>query len=104
MASYYGSARVDLGVSALLPAITAVVLGGASIYGGKGSIIGTLLAVFVVGYLQQGLQMSGVPSQVSTALSGALLVIAVALRQSGGYVLRLAEKYLLPKEASVGAS
>lgn len=80
LSSYFGSARVDLGTATLLPAITAAVLGGASIYGGQGSIIGTLLATLVIGYLQQGLQMSGVPSQISSALSGALLVVAVALR------------------------
>lgn len=80
LSAYFGSARVDLGSSTLLPAITAAVLGGASIYGGKGSVLGTIIATFVIGYLQQGLQMSGVPSQISSALSGALLVIVVALR------------------------
>jgi AI-2 transport system permease protein len=80
MSAYFGSARVDLGAATLLPAVTAAVLGGASIYGGQGSILGTLLATFVIGYLQQGLQASGVPSQISSALSGGLLVAAVALR------------------------
>jgi AI-2 transport system permease protein len=80
MSAYFGSARVDLGAATLLPAVTAAVLGGASIYGGQGSIVGTLLATFVIGYLQQGLQASGVPSQISSALSGGLLVVAVALR------------------------
>lgn len=80
MSAYFGSARVDLGAATLLPAVTAAVLGGASIYGGQGSILGTLIATFVIGYLQQGLQASGVSSQISSALSGGLLVIAVALR------------------------
>ncbi|AGT10733.1 ABC transporter permease subunit [Paracoccus aminophilus] len=80
LSAYFGSARVDLGTTTLLPAITATVLGGASIYGGKGSVLGTVLATFLIGYLQQGLQMSGVPSQISSALSGALLVIVVAAR------------------------
>lgn len=80
MSAYFGSARVDLGSATLLPAVTAAVLGGASIYGGQGSILGTLIATFVIGYLQQGLQAAGVPSQISSALSGGLLVIAVALR------------------------
>ena len=63
-----------------LPAIAAVVLGGANIYGGSGSIIGTAIAVLLVGYLQQGLQMAGVPNQVSSALSGALLIVVVVGR------------------------
>lgn len=82
MSAYFGSARVDLGAQTLLPAVTAAVLGGASIYGGRGSIIGTLLATFVIGYFQQGLQAIGVPSQISSALSGGLLVMAVALRHA----------------------
>lgn len=51
LVSYFGSARSDLGASFLMPAITAVVLGGANIYGGSGSIIGTAIAVLLVGYL-----------------------------------------------------
>ena len=80
LVSYFGSARSDLGASFLMPAITAVVLGGANIYGGYGSIIGTAIAVLLVGYLQQGLQMAGVPNQVSSALSGALLIVVVVGR------------------------
>ena len=83
LAAYFGSARVDLGSATLLPAVTAAVLGGASIYGGQGSVAGTLIATFVIGYLQQGLQMTGVPSQLSSALSGGLLIAAVGLRYAG---------------------
>ncbi|MBU9821971.1 autoinducer 2 import system permease LsrD [Rahnella sp. BCC 1045] len=82
MTSYFGSARSDLGVSLLMPAITAVVLGGANIYGGSGSILGTALATLLIGYLQQGLQMIGVSSQVSSALSGALLILVVIGRSA----------------------
>ncbi len=80
LVSYFGSARSDLGASFLMPAITAVVLGGANIYGGSGSILGTAIAALLVGYLQQGLQMAGVPNQVSSALSGALLIVVVVGR------------------------
>ncbi|MDE9556115.1 autoinducer 2 ABC transporter permease LsrD [Xenorhabdus bovienii] len=80
LVSYFGSARSDLGSSFLMPAITAVVLGGANIYGGSGSIVGTALAVLLVGYLQQGLQMAGIPNQISSALSGVLLITAVVGR------------------------
>jgi len=77
LVSYFGSARSDLGRDLLMPALTAAVLGGANIYGGSGSILGTALAALLVGYLQQGLQMVGVPNQVSSALSGALLILVV---------------------------
>ncbi|MGB7801940.1 autoinducer 2 ABC transporter permease LsrD [Buttiauxella sp.] len=77
LVSYFGSVRSDLGRDLLMPALTAAVLGGANIYGGSGSILGTALAALLVGYLQQGLQMAGVPNQVSSALSGALLIVVV---------------------------
>lgn len=75
--SYFGSARSDMGRELLMPALTAVVLGGANIYGGSGSLIGTALATLLVGYLQQGLQMAGIANQTSSAFSGALLIIVV---------------------------
>lgn len=77
LVSYFGSASSDLGRDLLMPALTAAVLGGANIYGGSGSVVGTALAALLVGYLQQGLQMVGIPNQVSSALSGALLIVVV---------------------------
>lgn len=82
LVSYFGSARSDLGSELLMPALTAAVLGGANIYGGSGSLIGTALATLLVGYLQQGLQMAGVANQVSSALAGALLIIVVIGRSA----------------------
>ncbi|WP_413731375.1 autoinducer 2 ABC transporter permease LsrD [Sodalis sp. RH20] len=82
LVSYFGSARSDLGGALLMPAITAAVLGGANIYGGSGSILGTALATLLVGFLQQGLQMAGVANQVSSALSGALLILVVIGRSA----------------------
>lgn len=77
LVSYFGSARSDLGSSLLMPVLTAVVLGGANIYGGSGSIIGTAIAAMLIGYLQQGLQMVGISNEISSALSGALLIIVL---------------------------
>ncbi|SUB33873.1 autoinducer 2 import system permease protein lsrD [[Pasteurella] mairii] len=77
LVSYFGSARSDLGSSLLMPVLTAVVLGGANIYGGSGSIIGTVIAALLIGYLQQGLQMAGISNEISSALSGALLIIVL---------------------------
>lgn len=77
LVSYFGSARSDLGSSLLMPALTAVVLGGANIYGGSGSVIGTAIASLLIGYLQQGLQMVGISNETSSALSGALLIVVL---------------------------
>lgn len=80
LTAYFTSARSDLGSEALLSIITAVVLGGSSIYGGQGSVLGTLLAGFVLGFMRQGLLALGVTSDVVPVIVGGLLVGAVALR------------------------
>ncbi len=80
LTSYFTSARSDLGSEALLPIITAVVLGGASILGGSGTVLGTLLAGLVLGFLRQGLLALGVTSAVVPVVVGGLLVGIVALK------------------------
>jgi AI-2 transport system permease protein len=80
LTSYFTSARSDLGKEALLTIITVVVLGGADINGGKGSILGTLLAGFLIGFLRQGLLAIGVTSDVVPVVIGALLIIVVVLK------------------------
>jgi AI-2 transport system permease protein len=80
LTGYLGSARSDLGSEALLSIITAVVLGGSSIYGGQGSVLGTLLAGLVLGFMRQGLLALGITSDVVPIIIGGLLVGSVALR------------------------
>jgi AI-2 transport system permease protein len=80
LTAYLSNARSDLGGEALLNIITAVVLGGSSIYGGQGSVLGTLLAGFVLGFMRQGLLALGVTSDVVPVIIGGLLIGSVALR------------------------
>ncbi len=80
LTAYFTSARSDLGSEALLPTITAVVLGGASILGGSGTIVGTLLAALVLGFLKQGLLAIGITSDVSQVVIGAILILIVTLK------------------------
>ncbi len=80
LSSYFSSSRSDLGAEAVLPVITAVVLGGTSITGGKGTVIGTALASVVIGILQYGLQMTGMSSQETTIMVGLLLIFCILLR------------------------
>lgn len=82
LTSYFSSARSDLGSEAVLPIITAVVLGGTSIFGGKGSIIGTAIASIVIGMTQYGLQMVNMTSQQTNIVVGSMLIIAVLLRNT----------------------
>ncbi|WP_110876713.1 autoinducer 2 ABC transporter permease LsrD [Franconibacter helveticus] len=106
LVSYFGSARSDLGRDLLMPALTAAVLGGANIYGGSGSVIGTAVAALLVGYLQQGLQMVGIASQVSSALSGALLIVVVIGRSASLHreTLRAAWSRWLARRGAVNQS
>lgn len=80
LSAYLGSARSDLGSTSILAIITAVVLGGTSIYGGTGTIVGTAVASMVIGFMQYGLQTVNVTSDASTVVVGAMLIIAVLLR------------------------
>lgn len=78
-----GTAKADAGLGYELLAITAVVLGGASIFGGIGSVHGTMLGVAALAVLSNGLtRVPGVmnmASELSGALTGGLLLVALAL-------------------------
>ena len=82
MTSYLGSSRPELGAELTLPIITAVVLGGTAITGGKGSVLGTAIASLIVGFMNFGLQMSGVSSQYISVGTGLLLVITIGIREA----------------------
>ncbi len=60
-----------------LDAIAAVVLGGTSIAGGRGSLIGTLLGALLLGVLNNGLNMVGVNPYVQTVVKGAIILLAI---------------------------
>jgi len=72
--AHLGQAKSDAGTGYELMAITAVVLGGASIFGGRGTILGTVLGLFSIVLLQNGLRLTGQPAELSGILTGVLLV------------------------------
>jgi fructose transport system permease protein len=67
--------------TANLDSITAVVIGGTSLFGGRGGVVGTVIGVLIVSVLQNGLTQAGVDSLYQQEATGALIVAAVALDQ-----------------------
>ncbi|HEY8577690.1 MAG TPA: ABC transporter permease [Devosia sp.] len=74
-----GSTRPSIAEGFELEAITMVVLGGVSILGGAGSIIGVVLAALIVGLVTFGLGLLNVPGIVMTIFTGSLLIVVIAL-------------------------
>jgi fructose transport system permease protein len=64
-----------------LEAITAVVLGGTSLFGGRGTIVGTLIGALIVGVLRNGLVLMGVASIYQVLITGILVILAVSVDQ-----------------------
>jgi fructose transport system permease protein len=77
-----GSVSPQAGQTANLDSITAVVIGGTSLFGGRGSIIGTLLGALIVGVFRNGLALSGVDVLWQDFAVGLLSIAAVAIDQS----------------------
>ncbi|HEY4069430.1 MAG TPA: ABC transporter permease [Burkholderiaceae bacterium] len=64
-----------------LDAITAVVLGGTSLFGGRGIVLGSLLGAIIVGVFRNGLTLMGVPSVYQVLITGVLVILAVTTDQ-----------------------
>ena len=75
--AHLGQAKADAGSGYELAAITVVVLGGTRLEGGVASIPGSVLALFCLALLQNGLLLAGLPGELALILQGALLLFAV---------------------------
>jgi fructose transport system permease protein len=67
----------NAGQTANLESITAVVLGGTSLFGGRGGVVGTLIGALIVGIFRNGLTLMGVPSIYQVLVTGILVILAV---------------------------
>ncbi|ANA78774.1 monosaccharide-transporting ATPase [Paenibacillus vortex V453] len=79
LASRMGSTRPNVATGYELDVIAMVVLGGISTAGGKGRMIGAILAIFLIGFLRYGLGLVNVQAQVLLVIIGLLLIVAVAV-------------------------
>lgn len=81
--------RSDMGTGLELDAIAAVVLGGTSIFGGKGSIEGTIIGLVLIQLLKNGMALMGVTSDATIIVIGSMLIVAIlvnnAIQRRRGY-------------------
>ncbi len=76
-----GSGDPNAGQTANLDSITAVVIGGTSLFGGRGNILGTLVGALIVGVFINGLQITGVDPLFQRLITGILVIVAVTMDQ-----------------------
>ena len=76
-----GAASPNAAADANLESITAVVIGGTSLFGGRGAVLGTLLGALIVGYFRTGLSLAGVDDQWRVLSIGLLVIVAVSIDQ-----------------------
>jgi rhamnose transport system permease protein len=81
LAARFGSVRPNIAMGFELEVITTVVLGGVDIFGGRGTMLGVVLALFLIGVARYGMSLKNVPGQTQTTLIGALLIGAILLPQ-----------------------
>lgn len=77
-----GQAKSDAGLGYELLAITAVVLGGTSISGGKGTIAGSLLGLLAIVVLTNGLRLAALPTELAGILTGVILLLVIGLEKA----------------------
>lgn len=86
LAARFGSTRPDIGTGLELTVITVTVLGGVSIAGGSGTMIGAVLALILVGLLRFGMGLANLQGQVQNIVIGLLLILSILLPRLAGQV------------------
>jgi ribose transport system permease protein len=81
LASRVNSGQPNAGLSYELDVIAAVVIGGTSLFGGRGTIVGTFIGAMLIGVLRNGLNLMNVGSYVQSVVLGVVILLAVLLDQ-----------------------
>ncbi len=79
LAARFGSTRPDIGTGLELAVITAVVLGGVDINGGRGTMLGAVLSLFLIGLMRFGMGLLNIQGQVQGVVIGLLLILSILL-------------------------
>ena len=79
-----GRGIVDIGLNLVFPAITAVVVGGTALTGGKGGVVNSLIGALIVTVINNGLILLGVSTYIQAAVQGIIIIIAVSLSVEHG--------------------
>ena len=77
--SQFGSGQPYLGLNYTLASITPVVVGGTVLTGGRGGVVGTLIAVYLLSLLNNLINFAGIASQYQLIVQGAAVIIAVSV-------------------------
>ena len=86
LAARFGSTRPDIGTGLELSVITAVVLGGVDINGGKGTMLGAVLSLLLIGLMRFGMGLLNIQGQVQGIVIGLLLILSILLPGVAGQV------------------
>jgi rhamnose transport system permease protein len=103
----FGSARADNGTGLELSVVAVVLLGGVSIFGGKGNMLGVIIAVLLLGAIRSALTINDVADEVLTIVTGSLLLLSVLGPSAAARVQELrarGEDAPPPVEAGAGAA
>lgn len=104
MSARLNSGSPNYGVGMELSAIAAAVVGGASLSGGRGNIINTLLGAMTIVIVQNGLNLNAVPTSAQSVILGAIIVSAVGLDMWRDELVRLAQTIKKVRPVAKGAA
>ena len=96
----FSSARPDNAVGFELYVVTVVLLGGVNIFGGRGSLLGVVLAIFIVGVLQDALSLVNISGDIQSLTIGLLLILSVL----GPNIARRIQVVIAHRRLAVGSS
>ena len=75
--AFFQTGDPNIGIGLELQAIAAVVIGGTSLSGGKGSIVGTVIGALIISVLNNGLQIMSIPQEWQNVILGCVILLAV---------------------------